>query len=105
MVANNTFCSYCVKVKVLITQSRPTLAILWTVARQAPLSCLDFPGKNIGVGCHALLQGMFPAQESNLDWRSISHMIIYMFPFRSYLHRNYIVFPCMHITSLGISDT
>ena len=66
MVANNTFCSYCVKVKVLITQSRPTLAILWTVARQAPLSCLDFPGKNIGVGCHALLQGMFPAQESNL---------------------------------------
>ena len=66
MVANNTFCSYCVKVKVLITQSCPTLAILWTVARQAPLSCLDFPGKNIGVGCHALLQGMFPAQESNL---------------------------------------
>ena len=25
----------------------------------------DSPGKNAGVGCHALLQGIFPAQESN----------------------------------------
>ena len=25
----------------------------------------DFPGKNIGVGCHVLLQGIFPTQESN----------------------------------------
>ena len=25
----------------------------------------DSPGKNIGVGCHALLQGIFPTQESN----------------------------------------
>ena len=24
-----------------------------------------FPGKNTGVGCHALLQGIFPTQESN----------------------------------------
>ena len=29
-------------------------ATLWTVACQDPW---DFPGKNIGVGCHALLQG------------------------------------------------
>ena len=29
---------------------------LWTVAHQAPLS-KDFPGKNTGMGCHALLQG------------------------------------------------
>ena len=62
MVASSSFCSYCLKVKVLITQLRPTLVILWTVARQAPRTCLDFPGKNIGVGCHALLQGMFLAQ-------------------------------------------
>ena len=26
----------------------------------------DFPGKNTGVGCHALLQGIFPTQGSNL---------------------------------------
>ena len=25
----------------------------------------DFPGKNTGVGCHALLQGVFPTQGSN----------------------------------------
>ena len=25
----------------------------------------DSPGKNIGVGCHALLQGIFPTQRSN----------------------------------------
>ena len=31
---------------------------LWTVAHQAPLS-MDSPGKNTGVGCHALLQGIF----------------------------------------------
>ena len=27
----------------------------------------DFPGRNIGVGCHALLQGIFPMQESKWD--------------------------------------
>ena len=27
----------------------------------------DSPGKNIGLGCHALLQGTFPTQESNPD--------------------------------------
>ena len=31
----------------------------------APLS-RDFPGKNIGVGCHFLLQWVFPTQESEL---------------------------------------
>ena len=36
----------------------------WTVARQAPLF-MDSPGKNIGVGCHFLLQGIFLTQGSN----------------------------------------
>ena len=35
----------------------------WTIARQSPLS--DSPGKNTGVGCHALLQGIFPTQGLN----------------------------------------
>ena len=26
----------------------------------------DFPGKGIGVGCHFLLQAIFPTQQSNL---------------------------------------
>ena len=38
----------------------------WTVARRAPQSMgILSPGKNIGVGCHALLQGIFPTQGSN----------------------------------------
>ena len=37
----------------------------WTIAWQAPLS-MGFPGKNTRVGCHALLQGIFPTQELNL---------------------------------------
>ena len=37
----------------------------WTVALQAPLS-MGFPGQNTGVGGHALLQGIFLTQGSNL---------------------------------------
>ena len=40
-------------------------ATLWTVARQAPLS-MGFSSKNAGVGCHALLQGIFLTQGLNL---------------------------------------
>ena len=36
----------------------------WTVDCKAPPSW-DFPGKNTGVGCHFLLQGIFPTQGSN----------------------------------------
>ena len=38
----------------------------------------DFPGKNNGVGCHALLQGIFPIQGLNLHlqclllWQAVS---------------------------------
>ena len=38
---------------------------LWTVALQAPLS-MGFSIKNTGVGCHALLQGIFLTQGLNL---------------------------------------
>ena len=37
---------------------------LWTVACQAP-SSWDSPGKNTGVGCHVLFQGIFPTQRLN----------------------------------------
>ena len=39
-------------------------ATLWTVAHQARLKW-DSPGKNTGVGGHALLQEVFPAQGLN----------------------------------------
>ena len=36
----------------------------WTVACQLPCP-YGFPGRNAGVGCHFLLQGIFPTQASN----------------------------------------
>ena len=33
----------------------------------------DFPGKNIRVGCHFLLQGIFPTQGSNLCLLRLLH--------------------------------
>ena len=36
----------------------------WTVACRAPLS-MKFSGQEYGVGCHSLLQGIFPTQGSN----------------------------------------
>ena len=50
--------------EVLVTQSWLTLATLWTVP--ARLLCpWDSSGKNTIVGCHWLLQGIFPTQTSN----------------------------------------
>ena len=37
---------------------------LWTVAHQDPLP-RGSPGENTSVGCHALLQGIFPTQGLN----------------------------------------
>ena len=41
-----------------------TLAALWTVTCQTPRS-MEFSGRNTGVGCHSLLQGIFSTQELN----------------------------------------
>ena len=49
----------------------------WIVARQAPLS-VGFSSKDYGVGCHFLLQGIFPTQGLNqhllhlLRWQACS---------------------------------
>ena len=48
------------------------LATLQTVAQQAHLSG-DSPGKNTGVGCCALLQGIFSALGSNLGLLHLLH--------------------------------
>ena len=42
-----------------------SFATPWTVACHAPLQEEDFSGKNTGVGCHFLLQRIFPTQGSN----------------------------------------
>ena len=60
----------------------------WAVAHQAPLS-MRFPGKNTGVGCHFLLQGIFPTQGSNpglLLWQADSLLLSHLgSPFNSIL--------------------
>ena len=47
-----------------------------SMAKPARLVCpWNFPGKNTGVGCHFLLQGIFPTQGSNprlLRWQADS---------------------------------
>ena len=48
----------------LVAKSCPTLAIPWSVPTRL-LCPWDSPGKNTGVGCHFLLQGIFLTQESN----------------------------------------
>ena len=50
----------------------------WTVAPQAPLSW-DSPGRNTGVGCRALLQGIFLTQGSHpclLHYRQILYLSV-----------------------------
>ena len=47
-------------------------AILWTIAHWTPLP-LDSPGKITWVGCHFLLQEIFPIQGSNLYLLSLLH--------------------------------
>ena len=81
----------------LVTNSCLTLASPWTVAHGQRLLCpWHFSGKNTGVGCHFLLQGIFLTQELNpclLCWQADSLPLsfqvnskgtqpyIYMYPF------------------------
>ena len=47
---------------------------LWTAACQAPLSVHgNFPGKNTGVGCHFLVQGIFPTEGLNPSCLRLLH--------------------------------
>ena len=55
----------------VLSHVRPFVT-LWTGARQAPPPW-DSPGKNTGVGCCFLLQGIFPTQESNLRLLRLLH--------------------------------
>ena len=49
-------------------QSCPTLCDHMDYSPPTRFLCAcNFPGKNTGVGCHFLLQGIFPTQGSNLS--------------------------------------
>ena len=61
-------------VVLIVAKLCPTLATPWTVALQPPLS-MGFPRQEYRVGCHFLLQGIFPTQGSNpspLHWQAVS---------------------------------
>ena len=64
----------------LVAKSCPTLLWPYGHIRFIRLLCLwDFPGKNPGVGCHFLFQGIFLTQGSNphfLQWQ----VVLYHWP-------------------------
>ena len=53
------------KVKVKSLSRFWLFATPWTIQPSGLLCPWDSPGKNAGVGCHFLLQGIFPTQGSN----------------------------------------
>ena len=67
----------CVCVCVLLAQSCPTLQsrALWPTRLLCPW---DSPGKNTGVGCHALLQGIFLTQGLNLVLRHCRQILCHV---------------------------
>ena len=69
----------------LISQSCQTLCDPMDCSLPGSFVCGDSPGKNIGVGCHALFQGIFPTQESNqiLHCRQILYQLSYQEVFPS----------------------
>ena len=60
----NKFLWDSLKVKVKSLSRFRLFVTPWTVAHQAP-SSMGFSSKSTGVGCHFLLQGIFPTQGSN----------------------------------------
>ena len=56
-----------------------------TVAHQAPLS-RGFSRQETRVGCHALLQGIFPSQGSNLHFLGLLHWQVGSLPLAPRLH-------------------
>ena len=64
--ANKPMKRYSTSLIIVLSYFNPVrlFATLWTVAHQPPLS-VDYLGKNTGVSCHAILQGIFLTQRSN----------------------------------------
>ena len=67
----NTQIDRCMHAKLL--QSCPTLCDPMDYSLPGSSVHWDSPGKDIGVSCHALLQGIFPAQELNLCLLRLLH--------------------------------
>ena len=59
------FSSFGVSMSVLVSQLCLTLCDAMDYSPRSSSVSGDSPGKNTGVGCHALLQGIFPTQGLN----------------------------------------
>ena len=59
------------------SESVSLFATPWTVARQAPLPMGGLQARILGVGCHVLLQGIFPTR----DRTNVSHIAGRFFTF------------------------
>ena len=57
----------------LVAQLCPTLFDPMDCSLPGSSVHADSPGKNTGVGCHTLLQGIFPTQELNSDLLHFLH--------------------------------
>ena len=55
----------------------------WTAAYQAPLAMVICPGKNTGVGCHALFQGIFLTKGWNSCDLDFLHWQVHSLPLAS----------------------
>ena len=73
----------------IITMHHICVAVLYLVTQLCPTPCNpmdcsppgtsvhgDSPGRNTGLGCHALLQGIFPTQGSNPDLLHCRHILL-----------------------------
>ena len=63
-------------------------AALWTVPSRF-LCPWDSPGKNIGLGCHSLLQGIFPMQGLNMGLLHCRQILYSLSPRETQVERRY----------------
>ena len=66
-------CFFCAYAPVLSLRSCPSLCNPMNLWPAKLLHPWDFPGKNTGVGCHFLLQGIFPTQGLNSCFQGLLH--------------------------------
>ena len=95
--AHSGTCSVCVCYAVLCLVTQLYLTLCNPMDCNPPGTSVhgDSPGKNTGVGCHALLQGIFPTLGSNLHFLCLLHCrwTLYLLSHRgspSYLYINWI---------------
>ena len=69
--------------RAVCAQSHPTLCDPMNYSPAGSPSPWDFPGKNTGVGCQALLQGIFPTQGLNPGLLNCRQILYHLSHWRS----------------------